>query len=135
MTDCGVSGANLDGGNLSVDASAVAVLLSGVPQEVLAILPSPHRRLDRVSEVVLAILVALDGVPAELVLAASGAASRGAVSHRRLEADARSRRESPGARASAPASRSESHESHEFFSLLTTSRCVADCCLTKWIER
>ena len=53
-----------------------------VPQEVLALLPAPHRRLHGVAEVVLAIFVALDALPRELVLASARAAARGAVAHR-----------------------------------------------------
>ena len=75
----------LDRGDLSLGAvgvghlrprPAVLLLLARVPQDVLAPLPSPHGRLERVAEVVLAVLVALDVVPVELVLTSARAAAR-----------------------------------------------------------
>ena len=74
----------LDGCNLggSGRGTPVVLLIARVPKDVLALLPSPHRRLHRVTEVVLPIFITLDVLPVELILASSGAPTRRVATHR-----------------------------------------------------
>ena len=63
-------------------AGAAVPLLARVPEDVLALLPPTDGRLERVAEVILPVLVALDVLPIELILASARAAAwRVAPSH------------------------------------------------------